>query len=334
MAPADLDKVVAAMLGALGGYLPPPNPPLPDPTLAVASMTERLVGLGKLRGTGSSGPLGVIALKGIRLDSVARFQLWAPGPSEAEKALSNLNSRLLADRDKLRANGFLRVGLQAAPPAEPIPPVNGWRKYAEYQILYEFAYQDTDEADSLIAKIPISIDSGFGESVTVTDEMTRWDNPRPAPPPPLPGSAPPLVVRGPFGVGSMSTLAFVPGAAPTGTVTLTRTFDGATGLPASYPTLAAFLAAVAGPKPQQSHAKVTFPSLTSFLAAFSVAGDPVTMGDWDANGVPDTYASLALALNPAIVLPEIIDRFEITYQHPAFDNVAVIYLRATRDSGP
>lgn len=321
-----LDQVVTAMLGRLDDYLPPPAPPLPEPSVSVVSMNERAVGLGNRRGTETRGSFAVVALKGVRLDALIRYQLWAAGPAQAETVMTNLNSQLLADRDTLWADGFLRLMLEVTPPADYVPaPVDAWRKQANYRVLYEYHYQDTDGAESLIARIPIHSDPEVHDSLqrettVVTDEMVRWDD----------QTAPPLVVRGRFDIGGLSALAFIPGTAPSGAVTLTRTFDGAVGSPTVYLTLATFLAAVAGPDAPERHGQVPFASLGDFLAAFNAAGDPVTLGDWDLDGVPDSYQPRALTLEPAIQLPGAADRLEVTYQATAFDQVAVVYLRATR----
>jgi hypothetical protein len=244
-----LDLVVAAMLGRLDDYLPVPAPPLPAPSVSVASVRERAVGLGNCRGMESRGSFAVVELKGIRLDALARFQLWASGPAEADTAITDLNARLMADRDNLQVQGFLRIALESTLPADPVPPpVSAWRKHADYRVLYEHHYTDTDGAESLIARIPVGIDSNLEEATTITDEMVRWDN----------QDAAALVVRGRFSVGDLSALAFVPGTAPSGTVTLMRTFDGAAGPPTTHATLAAFLAAVAGPNAPERHAHATF----------------------------------------------------------------------------
>lgn len=319
--PPTLDQVVAAMVTALNPYLPPPTPPLPNAAVLVTSAKERSVGLGSRRGTDALGPFGAIDPKGVRLDAVTRFQVWATGPVEADAAITALNSRVLADADKLFTQGFLRLSLESTPPPDfVVAPLNVWRKYADFRVLYEYSYTDSDQAASLIARIPIDINSQFDQSMVVTDEMTRWDN----------LAAPALEMRGAFGVGGLSALAFIPGASPTGSVTLMRTFDGAVGPPVSHPTLAAFLAAVAGPSPTERHASVTFSSFSNFLAALSPAGDPVFLGDWDLNGIPDPYNPRALSIVPAINLPEVRDRFVVAYQVPPLDQVAVVYLRATR----
>jgi len=319
--PPTLDQVVTAMVGVLNPFLPPPAPPLPNPAVVVASVKERSVGMGSQRGADALGPFGAVDPKGVRLDALVRFQLWALGPQQADDAFSTLNTQVLAARDNLFVQGFLRLALESAPPPDFFPPpLNNWRKYAEYRVLYEYSYTDSDSASSLIARIPIDIDTQFGESTVVTDEMTRWDN----------LNAPSLEVRGSIGIGGLWMLAFVPGAAPTGSVALERTFDGAAGPPVNHPSLVSFLAAVAGPNPAERHAIVTLASFTNFRAAFGPAGDPVFLGDWNMDGIPDQYNPLALAITPAIILPDVTDRLLLTYQAPPFDQVAVAYLRATK----
>ncbi len=320
-----LNDAVAEMRARLAGFLPPPQPPLPEPSLVVASMDERAVGLGNRRGSETRGSFSILELKGIRLDALVRFQLWAGDPVQAETAAANLHTALMTNRDSLQGLGFLRLALEASPPAELVAPVNAWRKLAEYRVLYEYRYQDTDGAESLIARIPIHSDpelrgSPQRETTVVTDEMVRWDN----------QDAPGLVMRGRFSIGRLSALAFIPGPAPSGAVTLTRTFDGAFGPPTVHPTLTAFLAAVAGSNPTDLHAQVIFLSLNDFLTALGAVDDAMTLGDWNADSTPDNYESRSLVLDPAIQLTGAGDRFEIAHQNAALNQVAVVYLRATR----
>src|SRR5207237_3579845 len=99
----------------------------------------------------------------------------------------------MADRETLRAAGFQRLSLESTPVAQPfVDTVGGWRRYADYRVLYEFDYQSTDGVQSLIVRIPINIDSGLdNQSMIVTDAMTRWDSTK----------APGLVVRGASSIG-------------------------------------------------------------------------------------------------------------------------------------
>jgi hypothetical protein len=315
-----LDTAVQAMLGALTAYLPPAAGPLPDPTVSVTSLTERSAGMGSVRGTEARGAFPALDTKGIRLDAVTRFQLWATGPAQADDAVTVLASKLAGDTAALWTQGFLKLALEAAPPPEVIPSLPAWRKHADYRVLYEYAYSDTEGADSLVARIPVDVGAPFGETFTVTDEMARWDD----------TAAPALVVRGPFTAASLSLLLFVAGASPAAKVTLTRTFDGAAGPPADHATLAGFLTAVAGAAPAESHARVVFDPFSDFVAAASPDGAPLFMGDWNTDNVPDHYDPLRIALGAGIALARPEDRFEVAYETAAFEQTAVMYLRATR----
>jgi hypothetical protein len=314
------EQVVSDLLDALRNYLPGPMPPsLPAPGVSIFSLQERTVGLGNRLGSETRNAFSINDLKGGRLDMVVCFQLWAATPEAVDLAINQLHGRLLAAKDELRVQGFLRLDAEETLLAEYISTLNAWRKTTKYRVLYEFRYSDTGGAESLIAQIPIKIDSEYSESTTVNDRMVRWDD----------RVAPPLELRGRFGVVRLSALAFIPGIAPSGTVTLRRTFDGAPGTPTSYPTLEDFLAAVAGSNPSERHGQFTFSALSDFLAAFDPGGEPVELGDWDENLVPDSYESRTLTFEPAIQLPTGADRLEINYQNPAFDRVAVVYLQVT-----
>jgi len=313
--PSPSQVAAEQMLQVLHDFLPQQTPPLPFPSVSLVSLTERSVGLGNRRGNENRGPFGVLALKGIRLEAVVRFQLWANSMVEAETDMGDFITSLLTARDDLRTAGFLRLGLKSTGPGENFPDPNNhpaWRQSADFSVLYEHPYEDSDGSESLISQIPITINSAFGEALLVTDELARWDD----------QAAAPLVLRGPLSIGQLSALAFIPSPAPSGTVTLRRTFDGAAGPPTSHPDWPAFLAAVTDPSNPERQAEVVFASLSDFLAVFSEAGAAVTLG-------PDSYQSLALAAVSAIKLPGVADRLEVSYQHPQFDQLAVVYLRAT-----
>jgi hypothetical protein len=317
------------MLQHLENRLPPPDPSPPPSappaaSLSLVSVAERAVGLGSHVGTDLRGPFSVAALKGLRLEAVVRYQLWAATPSDVEQAIADLIARLLADRDVLRQAGFLRLELKHTGVSENVFAEDAWRQSVEFEVLFEFPFVDADDAESLIARIPITVSDHFTETTVVTDELTRWDN----------ESAPSLALRGALNVGRLSALAYVPVAAPTGTVTLTRTFDGAPGPPPTHPNLTAFLAAVADPDNPAREGQVVFTSLGSFLAAFAMAGNPVPLGDWDQNLLLDEYQSLELTIEPPIRLPHATDRLEIVYDlTPSATNFAVVYLGVKRRLG-
>ena len=317
-----LDTAVKAMLDILTPYLPMAAGPLPAPTISVTSLTERTAGLGNYRGNDGRGAFPAVELKGIRVDAVTRFQLWAQDPAQADGKVTALATQLATDADTLWGKGFLKFTLDAVPPAEVIPSLPAWRKHADYRVLFEFAYSETD-ATGLIAQIPIDID---GEKTLVTDEMTRWSNEQ----------APALVVRGPFTAGALSLMLYLPplGPKPTGSVTVTRTFDGAAGPPALHASFATFLTAVGGPAPAERHATFTFLSFNDFVTLPDAINDGAEFvmgdGDWNNDALPNTYEPRRIPLGAGIALPHPEDRFEVAYQPPPLDNTAVMYMRAAR----
>ena len=323
-----LDKVVLEMLSVLASHLPPaPSPPIPPPNVSVVSLTERLVGLGNHRGIEARGPFAVVALKGGRLDARVRFQLWAATPGEVDTATDALHGRLLAVRDDLWSRGFLRVAAEETFQAEHILAQGAWRKTTNYKVLYEFRYEDTDGAESIIARIPIHSDpevrnSMERETTVVTDEMARWDD----------QEAPTLEVgasvRSSVRVTGIAVLAYLPAGWTGNRVTLARLSRIATGPPTTYPTLPDFQAAVTDRTNPDRHAQVTFASMADFLAALRPAGNPIALGDWDEDGTPDLYHPATSAFAPPIRLEMGDDLLRLTYQNSALDAKAVVYLRA------
>ncbi|HEV3364055.1 MAG TPA: hypothetical protein VG795_07925, partial [Acidimicrobiia bacterium] len=63
--------------------------------------------------------------------------------------------------------------------------------------------------------------------------------------------------------------------------------------------------------------------------------DAFPLGDWDGDGMPDTYQAGELELVPAIPLPRAQDRVEIGLATAPFaaNNRAVVYLRAAGTLG-
>lgn len=312
-----LETALADMLAEMRDRLPPPTAGVPEPNVSIATVTERALAVGNWRGSERRGALSGIALKGGRLDAVVRFQFWADDPIVVDESINELHGRLLAAKNDLRAAGFLRVKAETTLSAEPIlvETLTAWRKTTDYRVLYEFHYEEDDGARGLIATIPVSTQPG--EVTTITDAMARWDN----------EEAPALVVRGRFKLSALTALSFIETNAPSGPVTLTRTFDGANGLPVDFPTLGQFHDAVAA-NPPERHAQVTFASLNDFLAEFDDDGEVVEIGDLDGGGVPDKYGPLKVPFNPSIQLATRGDRFEVAFQSATSNQHTVVYLRA------
>lgn len=325
-APSQAD-VLAAMRAALETYLPPPVVGQPAPNVSIVKVEEKPAGLGNYIGQEALANQFSLVVKGGRLQATARFQLWAATPNDVDQAIDDLHGRLLVAKDDLWIAGFLRFVAQDSPPAEFVSSLNTWRRMAEYDVLYEFRYTDTDDAQSLIARVPVHTDpeepnSPQRETAVVTDKMARWDD----------VTAPMLDVRGRQTLAGLSALAFVPGAPPTGPVVLRRTFDGAAGAPTELADLGQWVTAVTDPAAPNRHAQVTFAAFSDFLAAFSPAGDPITLGDWDEDAVLDAYDAFLLEFSRPIMLPGGPDHFQLIYQpgstDPHFDETAVIYIRS------
>jgi len=290
-----MNQAVADMLTVLAGHLPPAGPaPLPAPGISLVRVTERAVGLGSRRGTATLAEFPLRALKGLRLDAVVRFQLWAGSVTKVDAAVATLHGALLGAQQALWSAGFLRVAADGASLTEEVPTLPAWRATVDYRVLYEFRFEDTEGAESLIARVPIEVDAAYGERTVVTDAMARWDK----------DAAPVLEVRGrgrrPFRLRALSTVAFRPAGWDGGAVTLSATVNG-------------------------TARQRVFASVRAFVDAFAL--DPATtqLG-------PNPYRSGLLAF-PNGDFPDPIaltgdDLFRISYADGALDSDGVVYLRA------
>jgi hypothetical protein len=196
----------------------------------------------------------------------------------------------------------------------------------EYRVLFEYSYEDPEDAGSLIVRIPLELRGEQREDDAVTRDLTRWDG----------EAAPPLVLRGPRTVGRLTLLAFTGGAAPPGQVVIRRTFDGApaAGANGSLAQLAAAVLPPAGGR-NEEHALADVQAL---LDAFAPAGAEVTLArlgdppDPPPGGVPADFTPRALDALRGVRLETPADRLEIRYaaaQFPAGSR-AVVYLGTAR----
>ncbi len=320
MSTPSLNDVVADMLAVLGARLPAPGPAtVPAANVTLETVAEKLAGLGNQRGLETTGGLGMRSLLAGRLDARVRFQVWATGPAEVDAAMQSLHTAMLDGVADLRAAGFLRLSAAGTTLAEEIVTIPAWRKAASYDVLYEYHYDADDDASSLIARIPVSTDTaadGSGhEEQTLTDHLVRWDQ----------EGAATLAVRGPAAVSRLAVMAFVPGPAIGGTVTVRRTAGGA---PVPAADLDTFLAAAATPGAEVELALAP----AALLGALGPLVVGPVLGDWDLDGVTDAYTGAERLVAPPITLPSSADRFEISYTPPAgpgpgLDQTAVVYLR-------
>lgn len=327
MAQPDLSLVLNDMLAALAEMLMPlPASPgtLPDHGVSLLSVSERPTSIGNHIGVERRQGFAVAEIKGVRLEAVVRFTVWGDEIEFINTNLDRLHSVILAGQTGLRMRGFLRMEAQTST-LELVDVLGGWAGRADYKLLYEHPYADSSAAQSLIARIPIHADpevpnSPDRETTSAYGPFVRWDD----------LTAPALIVRGPKQISGLSALHFQPSLSlpPTGSVTLLRTFDGATGGPVPFASLAAFLAALNDTAAPVRHGRFVFPTFSQFITALSVSGDPVVLGDWDQNTNPDRYVGRGLRLDPVIRLPGSADRFEIAYSGDHFERLSVVYLRA------
>lgn len=315
-----LNEVIATMLGHLEDRLPDPlDPGLPTRS-RLLSVRERPVGLSNGRGVEVFGSLVPVTLKGGRVDVSVAFEVWASQQGDADSAALSLHSALSAAKNDLRIEGFLRIDGADFSTAEKDEDLNAWRKTASYQVLYEYHYQDVDDALSFITRIPVSSDPEEAESPdreieVVTGRMVRWQQREEAqgvPPPPT------LVVQGRTTIQGLTVAALLPDTPGAG-VELLRTFEGAAGAPAVAATLQDFAAA--------PHIHKTYASLALFLADLTASGNTVALGDLAGN--PGSYEIRTFTFGPALVLPRPVDRLEISTSADAWvGSHAVLYLRA------
>jgi hypothetical protein len=268
-----------------------------------------------------------------------RFDLRATTPGDANAAALLLQQAVRDARlDPLKPwmRDFVLLEPAGGEPAAPLA-ANDWRQGAEYRVLFEYRYEDPEDAGGLIVRIPVELRGEQNEDALVTRDVTRWSA----------IDAPPLRVGGPRAVGTFTALRFAGGGLPAGPVTLLCTHEGA-GAPAVHASLDLFAAAVvAGGR----NDRVVLADTATFLAHFAAAGAAVTLADPTGNPAP--YQPLAL-LGPPVVPPappaavtrlaearlEAGEWLEVRYANPALlpgdpqhfppASDAVLYLRAGR----
>ena len=221
------------MLGDLRSFLAPTDAPLPGSTVSLISVIERPVGLGGLRGIEPYSTFPAVALKGGRFDTVIRFQMWGNDPVAVENAANALYGRLHVARETLRGRGFLKIVAEGAQQAEHVAALGFWRNAADYRVLYEYHFQES-EAESLIAQIPVTIDDLLlHDSLLITDDMVRWDS----------VAAPTLTVRlgnrRPLPLRELVILSFLPAGWDGQGVTIAATVNGTT-VTQAFPSRARF----------------------------------------------------------------------------------------------
>jgi hypothetical protein len=302
---------------ALKPFVPAQISGLPPPSLTVAKAEVRSSGIGNYIGTSPRGSIAAVEQHATRVQAVARFSLWGFAASDVEDGVTALNAQIFDKRKDLAAQGFLKLSFDGAVPSEQTKDTTAWRRFADYDLLYEFAYEDDGGAEGLILPIA-SQDTPTGAQWSTTADFGRWDD----------VAAPLFSLRGPAIFTELAALTFFAAAAPTGIVTVKRTFDGAPA-PADAGDLATFIAQTTASDAPERNVFVSFPSVSDLLAQFASDGPPFAMGDRESDG-PDVYQPSHLVFPAPLVLASVADRLELSYANQQFDQIAVVYLRAVR----
>ena len=157
----DMQVVLERMLQDLSGFLPGPVNGQPLPTVILLSLNDVPVGVGNFIGEVPRLPMGRMVIKGGRLDCVVRFLLFGGSLPQVNDAVLILQANLLAAAQSLASLGFLRfTSLTSSNPAFD-STLSAWGRGADYSLLYEYRYQPTDDAQSLIARSPIAADANW-----------------------------------------------------------------------------------------------------------------------------------------------------------------------------
>ena len=326
----EISQIIPEMLDLLKDVLlAAPNPIAASLNLNVSasSINEKPLAIGNDRGLELRGPLGPVALKGGRLDAVVRFQVMHNNPNLVEDAIQTIQNKILSDKENLQSNGFLKIKVKETSLAEFLSQPDMWRKTTDFQVLFEYHYQDTDGAESIIARIPIHSDpeiknSPNRETTVVTDKIVRWDDEF-ANALEFSGTSSTVKVMG------LANLAYLPAAWNGSQVTLAIHDLNSANPPTSFPTLTDFLDAVTAENNPNHHALVTFNTMTDFIAEFTVIGDPINLGEWDVTNAPNPFQAGTLIFNPPILLTGNNELFQLVYQDSVFDSKAVVYLKAS-----
>jgi len=307
--PHDAGPFVDRLIGpeVLGRFLPPDRSGLPPNSLSLVSLAYRSGGIGGRHGLLRSGGFDVAELRGGWIEAVVRYDVWDADPAATAAAIATIQAAVLTGGLRLRREGVLHLQLVEVADGDR-GAIAGWRKTADYRVLYEYRFQDTDGAASLIARIPV--DSGTDMSLAraldvIHDWMVRWDD----------EGTPELVVRPAprhtLRITGLLIAAFLPDGGPAGTVTQTIVQAGGT-------------------------STTTFPSLGDLIASFTTLDatldlvhppDPLAEGE-----VQEVRPFVVgrMSFSPPVILKGDGDRFRLRYDGADFPpgGRSQVYLRA------
>lgn len=323
MAEPGTSDVLSAMMAAFQPMLPAQIAGLPAPSLAMARAELRNAAIGNFIGSAPHGSVAAADLQAGRVKATMRFTLWGYVAFDVDNAVTALTSSVLSRRADLAAQGFLKLSFEGSSPPEETKQPIAWRRFADYDVLYEYRYEDVGGAAGLILPVQ-SQETATGAAWNVLGDLGRWDD----------TDAPTLSIRGPAILTELGVLTYLsdPVHPPTGGVTITRSFDGAPP-PTNAGTFAAFLANVTAASAPARNQFVSFANLSDLLAQLTPDGAPIAMGDRDNDGLTDSYVPTHIVFPAPLVLTSVTDRFDISYSQTKLDQTGVLYLRALRQGG-
>lgn len=282
-------QALTNLLNLLGTFLD--TSVTPTPSVYAVSVIERPLGVGNHEGIDPGDPLGVVEIKGRRLEVIARFELTGADALAVNNRVTTLQGELLALKDTLFTQGVLKITSLDSSLAEENPAGSGnWRRTTDYRVLYEYQYADTDNALGLITRIEAG-DVGPGEMMVITRADTvRWGN----------ETAANLVLRHGTRVSAIDIWACLPAAWDGAAVTLIANSNGVI--------------------TQQN-----FTTLRDFVNAFDLASEQVLLGT-NAFSVGRMSFPNAAFPNP-IILSGGANEFRIEYAEESLNGEAIVYLR-------
>ncbi|PKH00452.1 hypothetical protein [Paraglaciecola sp. MB-3u-78] len=322
-----LNDVMDNVISTLSGYLTASGGSLPSSTVSFLSVAKKNPAIGNRIATDTRAGYPIAAIKAGHLDANLQLQIWHTNPDTIEVEMNDLQGRILADKTLLHEQGFIKLKSDGGNMSEHISNLNAWRKTSQLNVLYEYRYQDNDDALSIIHRIPITNDleqnnSSSQELSTVTDVIQRWDDEEAWS---LNISANSTQTNKIYG---LSVLAYLPGGWNGNQVILQKTNLDNPNPPNLYANLADFIEAVTDQNSPDQNARILFASVTDFVGALELQGSNFELGDWDEDNIPDQYQAYQTIFENPIQLNRMNDEFRVSYQAAPFDSKAVVYLRA------
>ena len=323
MAKPDLAIVLADMISKLESFLPTARQGIPDSTINILSLAERDAAIGNIVGKTRQAGFWLGDVKAGRFDVGIQCRVWESDISALVSLLRNINGAVANARASLLHEGFLKLETTETATAS-IDTL--WTGTINFKALYEFTYEDRSDSSGLIVRVPIATNQERKttpplESNLLTNMLVVWNS----------AETLPLEMRGPRTIIGLSGLMYIGrlSALPAGSVSLICDSQSAVGAPTMHATLTDFIAAItASSDGTPRNERFIFPNFSDFTAEFAPEGDPIQLGDWDNDGVPDKYQPISLRFSTPILLPKGTDRLVVAVESAVFTPSAVLYLRA------